>query len=114
MFASNSNCGKLIVYASMGSRSRNRFESVQQAAKETAKRLNLDFEIVRFERSALPIYVYYEENTGGELIPIYCDEGKISGLEEICNSMRSMMFVLSFHPKHPSLAQMRSELTRLS
>jgi hypothetical protein len=114
MFTANSNSGKLIVYASTGLQSRSRFESVQQAAKETAERLKLDFEIVRFKRSALPIYVYYEENTGGEPIPIYCDEGKISGLEEICSSMRSMMFVLSFHPKHPSLAQMRNELLRLS
>jgi hypothetical protein len=114
MFTSNGNSGKLIVYASSGSQSRTRFESVQQAAKETAKRLNLDFEIIRFKRSALPIYVYYEENINGEPIPIYCDEGKISGLEEICNAMRNMMFVLSFHPKHPSLAQMRNELTKLS
>lgn len=112
MFKANN--GKLMVYASTGLPSRKRLESVQEAAKETAKRLNLDFEMVRFERSATPIYVYYEENSGGEPIPLYCDEGKISGLEEIQSAIRNMMFVLSFHPKHPALAQMRSELLKLS
>ena len=38
-----------------------------------------------------------------EPIPLYCDEGKMSDLEEICSALRSMMFVLSFHPKHSAL-----------
>jgi hypothetical protein len=107
------NTGKLMVYASTGLPSRERLESVRDAAKETAKRLNLDFEIVRFERASTPIYVYYEENDG-EPIPLYCDEGKISGLEEISSALRHMMFVLSFHPKHSALVRMRSELLKLS
>ena len=111
MFKGNS--GKLMVYASTGLPSRERLESVRNAAKMTAKRLNLDFEMVRFERSTTPIYVYYE-NSDGEPIPLYCDEGKSSGLEEISNALRHMMFVLSFHPKHPALAQMRSELLKFS
>ena len=102
-----------MVYASTGLPSRKRLESVRTAAKETAQRLNLEFEIVRFERAASPIYVYYEENEG-EPIPLYCDEGKASNLEEISNAIRHMMFVLSFHPKHLALAQMRSELLKLS
>jgi hypothetical protein len=111
MFKGNS--GKLMVYASEGLPSRERLVSVREAAKETAKRFNLDFELVRFERSGTPIYVYYEDSAG-EPIPLYCDEGKISGLEEISNVLRRMMFVLSFHPKHPALAQMRSELLKFS
>ena len=111
MFKGNS--GKLMVYASTGLPSRERLESVQNAAKETAKRLNLDFEMVRFERASTPIYVYYEENDG-EPIPLYCDEGKIIDLEAISSTIRNMMFVLSFHPKHLALAQMRSELLKLS
>jgi len=107
------NCGKLMVYASTGQPSRERFESVRSATKETAKRLNLDFELVRFERGTSPIYVYYEENKG-EPIPLYCDEGKRSDLEEIGSAIRHMMFVLSFHPKHSALAHMRSELLKLS
>ncbi|MCW4028387.1 MAG: hypothetical protein NWE92_01910 [Candidatus Bathyarchaeota archaeon] len=106
--------GKLMVYASTGLPSTKRLESVREAAKETAKRLNLDFEMVRFERATSPIYVYYEEGKGGEPIPLYCDEGKRSDLEEIGSALRHMMFVLSFHPKHPALAQMRSELLKLS
>jgi hypothetical protein len=107
------NCGKLMVYASAGVPSRKRLDSVRTAAKETAKRLNLDFEMVRFERASSPIYVYYEENEA-EPIPLYCDEGKKSGLEEISSKLRSMMFVLSFHPKHSVLKEMRKELLKLS
>jgi hypothetical protein len=108
------NCGKLVVYASTGIPSRKRLESVRMAAKETAKLLNLDFEMVRFGKAASPIYVYYEENDGDEPIPLYCDEGKMSGLEEISGNLRNMMFVLSFHPNHSVLKEMRSELLKLS
>jgi hypothetical protein len=108
------NCGKLMVYASTGIPSRKRLDSVRTAAKDTAKRLNLDFEIIRFERASSPIYVYYEENDDEEPIPLYCDEGKISGLEEISNKLRNMMFVLSFHPKHSALKEIRKELLKLS
>ncbi len=108
------NCGKLMVYASTGIPSRDRLESVRTAARETAKRLNLDFELVRLDRASSPIYVYYEENNGDEPIPLYCDEGKMSGLEEISGKLRNMMFVLSFHPNHSALKEMRSELLKLS
>jgi len=108
------NCGKLMVYASTGVPSRKRLDSVRTAAKETAKRLNLDFEVVRFDRASSPIYVYYEENDDEEPIPLYCDEGKMSGLEEISSKLRSMMFVLSFHPNHSALKEMRKELLKLS
>ena len=69
------NCGKLMVYASTGVPCRKRLDSVKSAAQETAKRLNLDFEMVRFDKAASPIYVYYEETDGVEPIPLYCDEG---------------------------------------
>jgi hypothetical protein len=110
----NGNFGKLMVYASTGSPSRKRFNSVRNAAKETARRLNLDFELVRFDKAATPIYVYYENSSGDEPIPLYCDEGKMSDLDEICCTLRNMMFVLSFHPRHPALRKMRSELLKLS
>ena len=108
------NFGKLMVYASTGVSSGKRLESVRTAAKETAKRLKLDFEIVRLDRASSPIYVYYEKNDGDEPIPLYCDEGKMSGLEEISGKLRNMMFVLSFHPNHLVLKEMRSELLKLS
>jgi len=108
------NCGKLMVYASTSIPGKKRLESVRTAAKETAKRLNLDFEMVRFDRASSPIYVYYEESNGDEPIPLYCDEGKISNLEEISSKLRNMMFVLSFHPKHSALREMRKEILKLS
>ncbi len=108
------NCGKLMVYASTGVPRGKRLESVRTAAKETAKRLNLDFEMVRLDRASSHIYVYYEENDGDEPIPLYCDEGKMSGLEEISGKIRNMIFVLSFHPNHSVLKEMRSELLKLS
>ena len=108
------NCGKLMVYASTGFPLRKRLESVKIAARETAKRLNLDFEVVKLSSTMSPIYVYYEENDDDEPIPLYCDEGKMSDLEEISSALRSMMFVLSFHPKHSALMQMRKEILKLS
>jgi len=111
MFKDNN--GKLMVYASNGSPQRKRLESVRVAAQQTAKRLNLSFELVELNGAASPIYVYYEDGDEGP-IPLYCDEGKMSGLDEISSALRSMMFVLSFHPKHPALRQMRKEILRLS
>ncbi len=108
------NCGKLMVYASNGFPLRNRLDSVRTAAEETARRLNLDFEMIKLERAGAPIYVYYEETGGDEPIPLYCDEGKVSDLEGISSALRSMMFVLSFHPKHLALRQMRKEILKLS
>jgi hypothetical protein len=113
-FMFKGNFGKLMVYSSTGDPCRKRLESVRTATKETAKRLNLDFEVVRLNGAGSPIYVYYEESDGDEPIPLYCDEGKMSGLEEICSALRSMMFVLSFHPEHTALRQMREEILRLS
>ncbi len=107
-----SNCGKLTVYASTGVPLRKRLTSVKTAAQQTAKRLNLDFEIIN--RDASPIYVYYNESADEEPIPLYCDEGKRSDLEEISSALRSMMFVLSFHPKHSALREMRGEILKLS
>ena len=112
MFKGNS--GKLMVYASTGALGRKRLASVRTATQETAKRLSLNFEMVKFNGAGSPIYVYYEESDGDEPIPLYCDEGKTSDLEGICSALRSMMFVLSFHPKHAALRQMRKEILKLS
>jgi hypothetical protein len=78
-----------------------------------AKLLNLDFEVVSSRKSYSPIYVYYE-NGEDEPVPIYCDEGKTYELQEICATLRNMMFVLSFHPKNAALRQAREAITRLS
>jgi hypothetical protein len=103
-----------MVYASVGAPHKKRLRSVQTATEETAKRLNLDFELVKFQRSGSAIYVYYESGGDGEPIPLYCDEGKEGNLHEICAALRKMMFVLSFHPQHSALKPLRSELMTLS
>ena len=108
------NNGKLMLYASNGSPQRKRLESVRTATQQTAKRLNLSFEMVKINSAASLIFVYYEDDGADEPIPLYCDEGKRSGLDEISSKLRSMMYVLSFHPKHTALRQMREEILKLS
>ena len=103
-----------MVYASTGAPSKKRLDSVRTAAQQTAKRLNLSFEMVKLHSSGSPIYVYYGDNGDDEPIPLYCDEGKMLGLDQICSALRNMMFVLSFHPKHAVLRQMRKEILKLS
>jgi len=102
------------VYASTDAPRKKRLASVKTATEETAKLLNLDFEVVRFRNSFSQIYVYYECGDGDEPIPLYCDEGKAGDLQEICATLRNMMFVLSFHPKHSALRQARKAIIALS
>ncbi len=101
--------GKLMVYASTGSSHRQRLQSVKSATEKMAKQLNLSFEMVKQKHRSSPIYVYYESGAE-EPIPIYCDEGKTGDLSEISSRIRSMMFVLSFHPRHAALMQARKVL----
>ena len=108
------NFGKLLVYASTDAPHEKRLQSVRMATEETAKLLNLDFEVVRFRNDFSQIYVYYEFGDGGEPIPLYCDEGKAGDLKEICATLRKMVFVLSFHPKHSALKQVRGAIIRPS
>jgi len=102
-----------MVYTSAAAPHRKRLQSVKIATEETAKRLNLGFEVVRFRKSFSQIYVYYE-NGEDEPIPIYCDEGKTSGMRAICATLKNMMFVLSFHPAHSALRQARKGLMGVS
>ena len=107
------NGGKILLYASSGGSERKRLDSVREAAEETAERLDLGFEVVRFTKSCRQIYVYYE-NGDDEPVPIYCDEGKKFDPEGICESLRRMMFVLSFHPRNGALRTMREKLMGFS
>ncbi|MCW4010160.1 MAG: hypothetical protein NWF05_06020 [Candidatus Bathyarchaeota archaeon] len=111
MFKTDS--GKLMVYVSAASCPKQRLQSVKSAAQEMAKQLNLSFELVKQASGPSPIYVYYECG-GQEPIPIYCDEGKNGDLAEISSKIRSMMFVLSFHPRYAALRQARKTLFTLS
>ena len=107
------NFGKLLVYASTGASNKKRLASVRTATEKTAKLLNLEFEMVRFRKSFSQIYVYYE-NGDDEPIPLYCDKGKAGDLQEICATLRKMVFVMSFHPKHSALKQVRGAIMKLS
>ena len=102
-----------MVYASTAAPRKKRLQSVRTATEKTARLLNLGFEMVRFRKSFSQIYVYYE-NGDGQPIPIYCDEGKTCNLQDICATLKNMMFVLSFHPKHSALRHMRKEIMRPS
>jgi hypothetical protein len=98
--------GKLSVHASPPNQ---RLQSVKAATEKTAKQLNLNFEMVKQQQGSGPIYVYYQLGDE-EPIPIYCDEGKTGDSTEISSRIRSMMFVLSFHPRHSALKQARKVL----
>ncbi len=105
--------GKLMVYASTNVSPKERLQFVKNATEKMAKKLNLNFELVKQAAGSSPIYVYY--GCGDEdPIPIYCDEGKSCDLLEISSKIRNMMFVLSFHPKHAALKQARKALFTLS
>ena len=105
--------GKLLVYASSTMSDGDRFKCVSVAAEKMAKLLRLDLEVVTFQEEFTPIYVYYKSGEE-EPIPIYCDKGGESGGREIGETLKNMMFVLSFHPKHSALKQRRAEIMRFS
>lgn len=107
------NRGKLLVYASNLASCRKRLKSVSAAAEKAARTLNLDIEIVTLKSRAAPIYVYYKDGKE-EPVPLYCDRNKKSSVKKVCSALRSMMFVLSFHPKYSALRKIRKEIMRFS
>ncbi|MDI6905427.1 MAG: hypothetical protein QMD13_08105 [Candidatus Bathyarchaeia archaeon] len=54
------------------------------------------------------------KNGDEEPIPIYCHKNGESSIEEVYEALRNMMFVLSFHPKHSALKQIRKEVMLFS
>ncbi len=108
------NMGKLLVCSGVSSPNGKRYRCVRTATEETAKCLKLEFELVRFDQTGSPIYVYYDSGDGDDPIPLYCDKGKNGDLKDICSALRKMIFVLSFHPRHSSLKSLRNELMILS
>ena len=105
--------GKLLVYASSFTSREKRLNPISNAAEKMAKLLKINMEIKTFRKSFKPIYVYYK--TGDEeSIPIYCNNNSQSNMEEVYVTLRNMMFVLSFHPKHQALRQVRKEIMQFS
>lgn len=107
------NHGKLLVYAPKLAKIRKRLKQVNMAVAKTAKTLNLDYEVVPLKGRETPIYVYYKDN-GEEPVPIYCHSKDENNSEKICMALRSMIFVLSFHPKYPALKKIRKAIIRFS
>ena len=108
------NCnGKLLVYASSFVSHGKQLKSVSIATEKMAKLLKLNVEIVTFREKFAPIYVYYK-NGDEEPIPIYCNKNGESSIKEVYKTLRNMMFVLSFHPKHSALKHIRKEVMLFS
>ncbi|MFZ0965009.1 MAG: hypothetical protein WAN82_00055 [Candidatus Bathyarchaeia archaeon] len=105
--------GKLLIYASSFTSHEKRLKSVSMAAEKMAKLLKLNFEVITFGEKITQIYVYYK-NGDEEPIPLYCDSGGKANVQEIYTSLRNMIFVLSFHPKHSALRHVRKEIIRFS
>lgn len=86
----------------------NRLRVVGAAVSKVANTLKLETEFSP-RRKLLSIYVYYRSEAGDE-IPIYCDWGKSWSEKDVSRAIRSMMFVLSFHPNHSNLRSIREEM----
>jgi hypothetical protein len=104
---------KLVVYASVTASQEERLTPVSAAVEKVAKLLKMGVEVVAFEKGFAPIYVYFQSREQ-DPIPIYCDGEKRFGVEEICSSIRNMLFVLSFHPKHSALKDLRDRIRQFS
>lgn len=105
--------GKLLVYASSFASREKRLKSVSNAAEKMARVLGLNVEKVTFSKRFKPIYVYYK-NGDEEPIPIYCNNGENPEMQDVFSTLRRMMFVLSFHPKHSALRNARTVIMQFS
>jgi len=105
--------GKLLVYTSTSALRARRLKPVSLAVEKMAKVLKANVEVVTFRKRFIPIYVYYKDGEE-EPIPIYCNNDGEPDLHDVCTALKNMMFVLSFHPRHTSLRQMRKEIMQFS
>jgi len=98
--------GKLLVYASSFVSRENRLKLVSSAAEKIAALLKMQVEVRKFQERFTPIYVYYKCGEE-EPVPLYCNSGEELSVEDAYATLRRMMFVLSFHPRHSALRQAR-------
>ena len=90
-----------------------KLEAIKLATRKTARLFNMNFESIQIKEDFSKVFVYYDNGTD-EPIPLYCDKGKKERIQDICTSLRKMMFVLSFHPKHFALKYVRNSVMTLS
>jgi hypothetical protein len=105
--------GKLLVYTSSYTSRKQRLKPVSAAAEKIAGLLKMDVEVKTFRRRFKPIYVYYKQGDE-EPIPLHCNNDEEPNAEDVYASLRNMMFVLSFHPKHSALKHARREIIQFS
>jgi len=103
------NNGKLLIYIPQTADREERLNAIKSAASKIAEPLKLQIQIVQVTRT-FPTYVYYKGQDEPENIPIYCDSQKTLREKEIYQTMKSLLFTLSFHPKHSNLLTARKEL----
>ena len=103
--------GKLVVYASSFASREKRLKPVSLAAEKMASLLKIDVEVKRLRRNFMPIYVYYKQGDE-DPIPLYWNNGQKSNVDDVYATLRSMIFVLSFHPKHSALRYVRKEIIK--
>ncbi|MFQ6063935.1 MAG: hypothetical protein ACE5L6_00490 [Candidatus Bathyarchaeia archaeon] len=101
--------GKLLIYTPQATDRQERLEAIKSAASKIAEALKLQIQIIHTTK-AFPTYVYYAREDDPEKIPIYCDSQKALREKDICESMKSLLFTLSFHPKHSALLTARKQL----
>lgn len=104
---------KLLVYASSFASHAQRLKPVSAAAEKMAGLLNMNVEVKTFRKKFTPIYVYYKRGDE-EPIPLYCSHGEESNAEDVYATLKNMMFVLSFHPKHSTLKHARKMIMQFS
>lgn len=100
--------GKFLIYTSNIS-NRKRLQIISSAVSKMAETLRLEIEVAK-KRKLLSTYVYYRDYYDKEEIPIYCDWGKNWNEKEIYDTIKSVMFALSFHPRHTTLQAIRKQI----
>jgi len=105
--------GTLLIYTPHFHADHTRARIVGSAVSKIAHTIKMDIEVAR-RKKILSVYVYYRTETGDEKIPVYCDWGKDWSEEDVYHAIKSVMFTLSFHPKHSSLRVIRKDLCTFS
>jgi hypothetical protein len=101
--------GKLLIYTPQTMDRQERLKAIKSAASKIAEPLKLQIQIIPLTKK-FPTYVYYMREDDPEKIPIYCDSQKTQREKEIYQSMKTILFTLSFHPKHSALLTARKKM----
>jgi hypothetical protein len=101
--------GKLLIYTPQIMGRQERLKAIKSAASKIAEPLKLQIQIIPLTKK-VPTCVYYMREDDPEKIPIFCDFKNNQREKEIYQSMKGILFTLSFHPKHSSLLAVRKDL----